>query len=206
MMKRLALLTLALPAFAADITPEQTAFFEKRIRPVLADACYKCHSAADQKRKGGLTLDTKEATLRGGECWQARRRRGQREPASSIYKAMTWEDEDMQMPPKEKLPAEVLANFKKWIEMGAPDPRRCACSWPKPRSRNRRAEEAAALGFQKPIGNEREVTRTDWPRTDIDKFVLADLEAKGLAPMARCRPSHLDPSHRLRPHRPAANP
>ena len=123
MTKHLALLLLAaLPALAAEPTTEQTAFFEKNIRPVLVEACYKCHSAADQKRKGGLTLDTKEATLRGGESGKPGVVAGNA-AASSIYKAMTWEDEDMQMPPKEKLPAEVLANFKKWIEMGAPDPR-----------------------------------------------------------------------------------
>ena len=115
-------LLLALPALAADPTPEQTAFFEKNIRPVLADACYKCHSAEAQKRKGGLTLDTREATLRGGESGKAGVVPG-KPMASSIYEAMTWANEDMQMPPKQKLGAAEVKVLTQWIAQGAYDPR-----------------------------------------------------------------------------------
>ena len=185
MTKHLAILLLAaLPALAAEPTTEKTEFFEKHIRPVLVEACYKCHSAADQKRKGGLTLDAKEATLRGGESGKPGVVAGN-VSASMIYKAMTWEDEDMQMPPKEKLPAEVLANFKKWIEMGAPDPRSAPALAEAPKSKIDIAEGRKHWAFQKPVATPApEVKNADWPRTDIDKFVLADLEAKGLTPVA----------------------
>lgn len=184
-MKSIAFVLLAsLPALAAEITPEQTAFFEKNIRPVLNDACYKCHSANDQKRKGGLTLDTKEATLRGGESGKAGVVPGN-VAASSIYEAMTWSNEDMQMPPKEKLPDEVLANFKKWIEMGAPDPRVSTTVAEAPKSKIDVKKGREHWAFQKPTKSAPPaVKNAEWPRTDIDKFTLADMEAKGLSPVA----------------------
>lgn len=178
------LLLSSLPAFAAEITPEQTAFFEKNIRPVLSDACYKCHSAQAQKRKGGLTLDTREATLRGGESGKPGVLPG-KPAASSIYEAMTWANEDMQMPPKQKLPDEVLANFKKWIEMGAPDPRSSPAVAEAPASKVDIKKGREHWAFQKPVRQEAPaVSNTAWPRSDIDRYVLADIEAKGLTPVA----------------------
>ena len=173
----------ALPVFAAEPTPEPTAFFEKNIRPVLADACYKCHSAQAQKRKGGLSLDTKEATIRGGESGKPGIVAG-KPMASSIYAAMTWTDDDMQMPPKEKLPDEVLANFKKWIEMGAPDPRTAPAVAEAPKSKIDVKKGREHWAFQKPVKNAAPaVKNAEWPRSDIDKFTLADMESKGLAPV-----------------------
>lgn len=174
----------ALPALAADPTPEQTAFFEKHIRPVLADACYKCHSAEAQKRKGGLSLDTKDAALRGGESGKPGIVAG-KPMASSIYEAMTWNNEDMQMPPKQKLPDDVVANFKKWIEMGAPDPREAAAIAEAPKSKIDVAEGRKHWAFQKPVKQQiPPLNDLDWPRSDIDKFVLAELEAKNLTPVS----------------------
>ncbi len=187
MMHRVYLPLLALPSFlvAADPTPDEVAFFEKNIRPVLVDACYKCHSAEAQKRKGGLTLDTREAMFRGGESGKPGIVAG-KPMASSIYEAMTWSNDDMQMPPKQKLPEAVLANFKKWIEMGAPDPRTASSSVAEaPKSKIDVKKGREHWAFQKPVKPEvPSVKATDWPRSDIDKFVLADLEAKGLSPVA----------------------
>ena len=185
MTKHLAILLLAaLPALAAEPTTEKTEFFEKHIRPVLVEACYKCHSAADQKRKGGLTLDAKEATLRGGESGKPGVVAGN-VSASMIYKAMTWEDEDMQMPPKEKLPAEVLANFKKWIEMGAPDPRENQVVNASGGKRVIDMDEGRKhWAFQKPVKHGPPAVKTaGWAKTEIDQFVLAGIEANGLHPM-----------------------
>ncbi|MCB1211898.1 MAG: hypothetical protein KDK97_21435, partial [Verrucomicrobiales bacterium] len=104
-------------AESSDLPADQVAFFEKNIRPVLVQSCYKCHSEESQKIKGGLTLDTKAGLRLGGESGHAGVTPGDL-AASYIYEAMTWRNEDMQMPPKQKLPDEVLANFKTWIEMG----------------------------------------------------------------------------------------
>ena len=56
---------------AGEFTPEQLAFFESKIRPILADNCYKCHSATADKVKGALVMDTKEGLLKGGTVYGA---------------------------------------------------------------------------------------------------------------------------------------
>ncbi|MFM7604516.1 MAG: c-type cytochrome domain-containing protein [Prosthecobacter sp.] len=106
----------------AGLSTDQLNFFEKHIRPVLVEHCYKCHSSDSEKVKGGLTLDTKQAILLGGESGHPGVTPGNI-TESAIYEAITWQNDNMQMPPKQKLPDEVISNFKKWIEMGAPDPR-----------------------------------------------------------------------------------
>ena len=122
----------AFPAFAlsaetapdghASIPADQLNFFEKNIRPVLVEHCHKCHSAESDKVKGGFTLDTKQGLELGGESGHPGVTPG-RPDQSTLYEAVTWANPDMQMPPKNKLPADVIADIKKWIEMGAPDPR-----------------------------------------------------------------------------------
>ena len=105
---------------AAD-TSEGVAFFENRIRPVLVDKCYECHSPKAKKIKGGLLLDTRAGIRRGGDTGLAV---VPGELAKSLLiEAIHHEDKDLSMPPKEKLPDEVIADFEKWIAMGAPDPR-----------------------------------------------------------------------------------
>ena len=96
-------------------------FFESKIRPVLVERCQKCHSAELAKPKGQLRLDTREATRRGGTSGPAVVP-GDVE-ASTLYQAIAATDGYSPMPPKEKLPAPVIADFRRWIEMGAPDPR-----------------------------------------------------------------------------------
>src|SRR5215813_5539827 len=113
----------ASPCRAAEVppTPEQIAFFEKSIRPVLVRECYSCHATTAEKIRGGLTLDTRDGARKGGE----------KGPAvvpgdadkSLLLKAIRHTDDDFKMPPKKKLDAAVIADFEKWIAMGAPDPR-----------------------------------------------------------------------------------
>ncbi len=95
-------------------------FFEKKIRPVLVDQCYSCHSAEAKKRKGGLALDTSADLLKGGETGPALK--PGKPDESLIFQALTHEG-DLKMPPKAPLSAAVQADFKTWIAMGAPDPR-----------------------------------------------------------------------------------
>lgn len=168
----------------ADIAPDQLQFFEKNIRPVLARHCYKCHSAESEKVKGGLTLDTKQATLLGGESGHPGVTPGS-VAQSSIYEAMMWGNEDMQMPPKEKLPDDVIANFKKWIEMGAPDPREAKVANANGGKRVIDMEEGRKhWAFQKPVKQAPPEVRTEgWARTEIDRFILAGIEKAGLHPV-----------------------
>ncbi|MFZ9093076.1 MAG: c-type cytochrome domain-containing protein, partial [Planctomycetaceae bacterium] len=94
-------------------------FFEKRIRPVLADHCYRCHAAEFNDAKGGLTLDTREGIRRGGESGAAIIPGKPEE--SLLLEAVRYES--FQMPPKERLSPQQIADLEKWISMGAPDPR-----------------------------------------------------------------------------------
>jgi hypothetical protein len=107
---------------AAEIAPSSAgdSFFEQKIRPVLAEHCYKCHSAKESKFKGGLALDSKMRALQGGDTGPAIV--PSKPEASLLLTAIRHADPDLEMPPKEKLPDEVIANFEKWIKAGAPFP------------------------------------------------------------------------------------
>ncbi len=166
------------------ITPEQLNFFEKNIRPVLVESCYKCHAADSTKIKGGLTLDTKQSLILGGESGHPGVTPG-KISESSIYEAMTWKNEDMQMPPKQKLPDEVLANFKKWIEMGAPDPREQQVAKAVPAKRTIDMDKGRQhWSLQKPVKHTPPTVKTaGWAKTEIDQFVLAGMEAQNLHPV-----------------------
>jgi hypothetical protein len=164
---------------ARPADPKGVEFFEKKIRPVLAEHCGQCHSAdaeAKKKLKGGLRLDTRDGFLKGGDSGPAL---VAGKPADSLLiKALSY-DGDTRMPPKGKLPDAVVGDFVKWIEMGAPDPR-------------------AGAGSTRQIGMSAEEGRKFWafvaPKahpvpdvvapTDIDRFILAALQPKGLMPAA----------------------
>jgi len=115
--------SLASQALAAD-TNEPLAFFESKIRPVLAQNCFECHSVQAQKNKklkAGLLLDSKAGILHGGETGSALV--AGKATESLIMKVLRHEIKGAEMPPKGALPSSVIADFAKWIEMGAPDPR-----------------------------------------------------------------------------------
>src|SRR3954462_8489157 len=119
-------LLLAVSASAAvkEVDPAGLDLFEKRIRPVLAEKCYKCHSADAEKIKGGLLLDTREGGRHGGDNGPAVVPGDLQ--GSLLIEALRYENKDFAMPPKTaggKLPDDVIKDFEKWVEMGAPDPR-----------------------------------------------------------------------------------
>ncbi len=160
--------------------PEGVAFFEKKIRPILVERCYECHSAQAKRLKGSLYLDTREGTLKGGDVGPAVVP-GHPEK-SLLLKALTWEDEDLKMPPKQKLPPELVADVKAWIQRGAPDPRTAKAAVVKKSGMT--LEEARSFWSYKPLATAPAPAVKDaaWAASDIDRHVLAGLEAKGLAP------------------------
>src|SRR5215472_1682465 len=108
----------AVPAFAQSASTE---FFEKEIRPVLAEKCYGCHSSRLKSPMGGLALDTKAGTKNGGNGGPII---VPGDPKSSrLLKALSYNETDLRMPPTGKLPDEKIAAFEKWIADGAADPR-----------------------------------------------------------------------------------
>jgi len=126
-MKKLAalLVLLALGAEAQETTPaadrDGVEFFEKKIRPVLADRCYSCHSADAKKLKGGLFVDSPEGMLKGGDTGPSVA--AGLPDKSLLIKAIRYTDEELKMPPKGRLPADVVADFEAWVKRGAPAPK-----------------------------------------------------------------------------------
>ncbi len=152
-------------------------FFEKRIRPVLVTHCYKCHSK-DEKKQGGLLLDSRATIRRGGDTGPAV---VPGKPAESeLIAALRYES--FEMPPKGKLPANVIADFVKWIRIGAPDPRDGDTD-PIEESQASYAEAREYWSYQ-PITrpNPPVIKATAWPRSDIDRLILARLESAGFSP------------------------
>jgi hypothetical protein len=96
--------------FAREATPDQIAFFEAKIRPVLADNCYECHSAGAKKIKGGLVLDAAAGVREGGYTGAAIAPGDA--GASLLIQAIRHASEDIAMPPKKKLPPHVIADFE----------------------------------------------------------------------------------------------
>ena len=162
---------------AAEPTKAQTDFFESRIRPVLAENCYKCHSTKSEKVKGGLLLDSREGVLKGGDTGAAL---VPGDPEKSlIIKAVRYTDPDLQMPPKDKkLSEQQVADLVTWVRMGAPDPRTATAAqkdWKDPS-----VKHWAWQPVKKPAVPT--VKDTAWGQTPVDNFVVAKLEEKGLKP------------------------
>lgn len=106
---------------AAD--PAATAFFEQKIRPVLVEHCYSCHSAEAKKLKGNLYLDSKAGWEKGGDSGEPAIMPGKPDE-SLLIRTVQHLEPDMEMPPKKpKLPDAVIADLVAWVKMGAPDPR-----------------------------------------------------------------------------------
>jgi hypothetical protein len=168
---------------AEEPAPEAEAYFEKHIRPVLIAKCYQCHSAEAVKAgkfKGGLLLDTRDGIRQGGESGPAVVP-GDAEN-SLILGALR--HEDFKMPPTEKLPDDVVAHFELWIKAGAFDPREGTSQ---PSDAKAASLEVARQfwSFQPVKAHEPPaVQQTSWPKTDVDRFILARLEAANLSPDA----------------------
>ena len=162
-------LILTLPQFSSAQDEAGIRFFEEKIRPVLVEHCYSCHSADAKKFKGGLRLDSKATLLKGGETGPALIPGKPNE--SLLIKAIRYTHEELKMPPKEKLPAPVIADLERWVAMGAPDPRTA----PGNVTKGINFTEAANIGRISPsasrrcrasrtrIGRARTSTTSSWP-------------------------------------------
>jgi hypothetical protein len=166
-----------------QVTAEGVAFFEKNIRPVLVDKCYQCHSADAEKIKGGLVLDTRDGIRRGGDTGAAVVPGNLK--ASLLIEAIRYENKDVAMPPKKaggKLSDDVIKDFEKWVQMGAPDPRDGAAKVATKQDTWAAAKEWWAWQPPKKAPAP-QVKDAAWPKSDIDRFLLAAMEAKGLKPV-----------------------
>ncbi|WP_152051565.1 c-type cytochrome domain-containing protein [Tautonia marina] len=106
--------------FALD-DPEGKAFFEAKIRPVLIEHCFACHSSQAKPPKAGFRVDTRSGLRRGGDSGSAIE--PGRPDDSLLIRVLEHTSEIAMMPPGSRLPDAVLDDFRAWIERGAPDPR-----------------------------------------------------------------------------------
>jgi hypothetical protein len=172
-------------AAAPKLSASEQEFFESKIRPVFVENCYKCHSQGAEKIKGGLLLDTREGVLKGGDTGPAIVP-GNPEK-SLLITAVRYKDKDLQMPPSDKkLPDSVIADLEQWVRMGAPDPRTEGAT----AAHNYAAEQEKAKKHwaYKPVTKPAVPSVDDpqhWAQNDIDRFILAGLQSKGLAPSAK---------------------
>lgn len=171
------LLFCAAPACAQDQS-EGIAFFEKRIRPVLVEHCYKCHAADAKNVRGGLLLDSRAATLRGGDSGPAVVP-GQVDD-SLLIEAIRYDG--YEMPPSGKLPDAVIADFEKWVAMGAPDPRTAEKHSTASDSGIDIEKGREFWSFRPLAAVDPPQTDSAWPRSQIDRFVLNKLQQAGLTP------------------------
>ena len=161
----------------------QLQWFESKIRPVLVEHCYECHSAESKELGGGLTLDTREGIRQGGDSGPAVIAR---KPSSSLLLlAMKHADSNLVMPPEDygdKLPDSVIADFERWIAAGAPDPR--ASNNSKDRAKSDKSDSGEDWWAWQPItpATVPQVANARWPSTDIDHFILSKLEQSGIGP------------------------
>jgi len=171
---------LCAPALRADAPAQAgTEFFESKIRPILVNNCYKCHSSKIEKLKGNLSVEFRESLLKGGENGPAI---VPGDPDKSLLiKAVRYTDTDLQMPPHDKkLPDDQIASLEEWVKMGAPDPRSAgtgmaAQNWGK----NRRQHWAFQPIIKVAIPD---LTQTNWIANPIDAFILAKLQENSMKP------------------------
>jgi mono/diheme cytochrome c family protein len=171
-------------ADAAVSESPRAEFFEKKIRPILMDNCYKCHSPAGGRLKGGLNLSSREGLLKGGEKGSAV---VPGHPENSrLIEAIHWTNKDLQMPPKTPLSESAIADLEKWVQMGAPWAGGELKGAVGPSLANYEKLRQTHWAWQ-PLRTPRTpaVKNTAWPLCDVDKFVLAKMEQNGLHPVGQ---------------------
>ncbi len=162
-------------------SPQAAQFFETKVRPVLAEHCFKCHGNI-KKPKADLRLDSRAALLTGGDQGPAI---VPREPDKSLLiKAIRYDDKELKMPPSKKLSREQIADLTAWIKLGAPWPG-AATSANATRKTDTLVSDKDRLHWSfQPVRRPKlpTVKQADWVTNPIDAFILAGLEAKGLRP------------------------
>jgi len=187
-----ALLFAARPASAdepkpvpAEASAKDVKFFEQKVRPILQARCFECHGA--EKQRGELRLDSRAATLAGGGSGEAV---VPGKPDESLLVQAVRYSGDIKMPPRSKLPEAEIAVLVDWVARGA--------IWPDKDDKNPGpapsttadkdgplfSDEARAFWAYQPViaTTPPSVRDAAWPKTAIDQFILAGLEAQGLSP------------------------
>ena len=169
-----------LPLVAAEFSAVDLEFFEKKIRPVLVEHCYKCHSAESKKLKAGLRLDHRAGVIKGGDSGPSVV--SGKPEQSRLIEAIGYDNVDLEMPPRGKLNGEQIADLTEWVKRGAPWPKESVASGTQKEFNlaERRAEHWAWQPVKKQTPPK--VKQSNWPASSIDHFILKELETKGIKP------------------------
>ncbi|MGI9455570.1 MAG: PSD1 and planctomycete cytochrome C domain-containing protein [Aeoliella sp.] len=166
-------------ALAEPTSADGQELFREQIEPALVQHCYECHSQQADQIEAGLELDSSAGLLRGGDSGPILT--AHEVDGSPLLSMLRYDNDVSGMPPDGPLPDELIAAFAEWIRLGAPDPREAGG----PTAR----EQREAVGrnhwaFQPPKQVEPpRVQETDWPRDQMDHFVLARMEAENISPV-----------------------
>ena len=170
----------AVTSFGEEPNKEQLAFFEAKIRPLFIKHCFECHSTEAGKSNGGLLLDSKEGWSAGGDSGEVIE---VGKPGESLLlESVKYSNPKLRMPPKYQLSEREVNDLEKWIEIGAPDPRASQV-----------ARKSYSIDWEKgkkhwafqPIKKSEvpQVQNTQWVRDELDRFILAKIEAAGITPV-----------------------
>src|SRR4051794_15194862 len=156
--------------------PAGAEFFEKKIRPLLVERCFECHTSG-KKPKADLALDSRTGMLKGGDNGPAL---VPGDPEKSLIIQAIRYDDTPKMPPRSKLPAQAVADLTAWVKMGAP--------WPG----GDKAVAASKFEYEKfrkhwsfqPVkaGPPPDAKEDDLSRNPLDRFIRARLGERGLKP------------------------
>jgi len=174
---------------APKLTKQETQYFESRIRPILANKCYACHSVDSGEAEGGLRLDSREAMLRGGNSGPVI---VSKNPAQSLLiKAIEHQDSNLRMPPKSaggKLSDSEIKELTRWVRMGAPDPRKEEEHLLAKEEIN---ESAKSWWSYQPLSKPATPPKDPWAWTTIDRFVAMKQQESKIQPVADSKPESL---------------
>ncbi len=171
-------------ANAGQTELEHIEWFERHVRPLLAQHCYSCHASTISRPKGGLALDSRESIVKGGDTGSAAIPGKANE--SLIVRAVR--RIDLEMPPDKPLPKRDQETIAKWVELGMP--------WPTPLRKPAAggsdwlAERAASHWAWQPMAQPGvpQIRATQWSKRPLDHFILEQLQAADLEPNAETGP------------------
>ncbi|MBA4187644.1 MAG: hypothetical protein C0467_06450 [Planctomycetaceae bacterium] len=160
------------PAVAADPAPtaEDIRFFEMKIRPLLAERCHKCHGA--EKQKGDLRLDTEAGIRKGGDSGEPLIVAAKPD-MSMLLRSVRHAQDVPAMPPKAKLKDSEIADLEAWVKRGAPFPVSIKVG----------SDPSKHWAFQPVVASAPPAVKdASWAKSDLDRYILAKLEAAQLKP------------------------